>query len=53
MADLVLGKSLSLLWQILNSIEKIINVENGQILNKQSSHLWPILYSPYDCNLRL
>ena len=37
--DLVFGKILSLLWLILNSIEKIIIIEKGQILNKQSSHL--------------
>ena len=36
-------KILSLLWQILNSIEQIIIVENGQIRNKQSSHLVTLL----------
>ena len=37
--DLLFGKSLSLLWQILNSIGQILHVENGQILNKQLCHL--------------
>ena len=35
----VLGNILSFLWLILNSIGQILNVENGQILNKQSS-IW-------------
>ena len=35
----VFGNILSLLWLILNSSGQILNVENGQILNKQSSHL--------------
>ena len=38
-AYLVFVKILSLLWQILNSIERIIIVENGKILNKQLCHL--------------
>ena len=37
--DLIFGKILSFLWQILNSIGQIIIVENGQILNKQSCRL--------------
>ena len=50
--DLVFGKILSSIWHILNNIGQIVNVENGQILNKQSSHLVTLLTKPRvrNCN---
>ena len=46
-AYLVFVKILSLLWQILNSIEQIIIVENGKILNKHSNHLVTLVKCDY------
>ena len=47
--DSVFGKILSLLWQILNSIGQILNNENGQILNRQSSHLVTLFITKFVC----
>ena len=44
---LVLGKILSLLWQIVYAIGQILTAENAQILSKLTSHLVTLISNAF------